>query len=189
MSDFKLNKTDVFLAQEWYGQTTNSTGTSIYLHVLEVVKIIETVAKKYQELSPSKFTLAYRIALGHDLLEDTKVNVEIIRNTWGDEVVNHILELSNKKGDSDFDDYIEYLAHQASELSLLIKFSDILANLNNSLKNRETISPDWIQSFWLPLLERYQKELISLHLDQYPHSGAYLASQINKGISRLKASL
>lgn len=179
---------DIQLARQWYGKTKNTTGTLLITHALEAAEIMSETIKKTDELPAAVEETLYRATLGHDLLEDTPTTPSTIIESWGLTTFKIIQELTNTKGDRDFSDYLASL-ERASEEVLLVKFADILANLNNTHARLATIDPVWIRNFWLPLLHQYQRRLLSLPFRKYPLAAAYIKDQLTTSIHLLEKNL
>lgn len=177
---------DIEQARVWYGEARNTTGKLLLDHVTDVAQVIVSLQMRFGEIDKDEMATMYRIALAHDALEDTSLTIQGLRDVWGDSVADAVDSLSNKKGDTDFSDYIEVLANKSSEVVKLVKLADILANVQNSVTQRQTIETQWIRNFWLPLLIKYRKILFHLKYIRFPLSAHWMVVEINRLIVELE---
>ena len=184
-----LNNNDQFsshieLARKWYKGKKNLSKASIFLHCLNTANLLRRYynadfidSKDYQTL--------YLTALGHDLFEDTKVDKKEVEKYWGREVVDLINLLTNIRGDSSFTEYIQKLA-QSSEEVRLVKLIDILSNLNNSLYRIKKLDKKWLNTFWIPLLDQYNNNLLPSPWKRHQKLASKITLEIQKKILLLK---
>ena len=177
---------DIAQAKEWYGNTTNTTGVPLIVHSTEVAQILVDIQNEIFEFKDYDFLIALRSSLAHDVLEDTGVSADTIAAIWGMAVLQTIVELSNSKGDSDFNAYIEFLSADASDITRVVKLADILANVRNSLRQFEEINISWMQTFWIPLLHRYEATVLVANSMSFPDTSDILRLEIKKGIDALE---
>lgn len=171
-------------AQKWYGTKRSHSGWLISDHAIDVANYMDDALNFGGEVSSKVQRQMVLACLGHDLFEDTNVSREIVIKEWGVKAVNLIDGLTNLKGDNDFDDYIRNLAHAKEEI-LLVKYADILSNLKNSIEKINDMDMDWVRTFWLPLLRRYEAELLPRNFVLYPKTAAYLKKAISEDIKTL----
>lgn len=179
---------EITRVKKWYVERKSKSGWLIVDHAADTARYMEEALGAGDFVDPKTKRELLLACLGHDLFEDTEVSKEEIINAWGSEVVELIDGLTNLKGDNDFDDYIKNLA-KADEKILLVKFADILSNLNNSLERVEEIDRQWISSFWLPLLARYERELLVRHFSTYLKTAQYFGERIKRGIRELETKV
>ena len=179
---------EIEVARKWYGNRKSQTGWLIIDHAVDTAKYLEKALITSKESDPYNTRRLVLACLGHDLFEDTEVSKSIVSAKWGEEVVNLIGGLTNLKGDGDFDDYINNLS-VADESILLVKFADINSNLANSIENIKTIKKEWLTNFWLPLLNRYDSELLSRNFQTYPKTANYFVNNIRLGIQKISLYL
>lgn len=74
----------------------------------------------------------------HDIVEDTGVNVEKIREKFGEDVADNVRWLTRKKGAS-YTSYIDELAENGSDTAVIVKMADRLYN-TTYLDNIDNIS-------------------------------------------------
>lgn len=151
----------VELIKRWFVDRTDKSGVPSWEHSLNVARTLEEYIIRYGEVPEHMREDLLLGALGHDLLEDTKVREEAISIQWNSNVLSYIKGLTNKKGDNDTREYIQKLKG-AHEAVLLIKFADILANAENSVsKFCDIRDADWFKNKWIPLLESYKENLLN----------------------------
>lgn len=124
-------------------------------------------------------------ALGHDLLEDTKITVEELEKRWGKQAVKWVVGMSKKM--HDFDNqapYLEQLANSDEEV-WLIKLADIVSNASNSHHWLKELDPKWRDTFWFPLLRDYRVWYRNLKWQKYPKAGAALIAKCDEWIEKL----
>jgi (p)ppGpp synthase/HD superfamily hydrolase len=69
------------------------------------------------------------IALLHDVIEDSKITFDNIKETFGDEIANAVECLTHRKGES-YDDYIGRVL--TNQDAVQVKIADICDNLSDS---------------------------------------------------------
>lgn len=94
----------------------DKAGKSYYLHPLAVSEKVESTDEKI-------------VALLHDVLEDTFVNITTIRNLFGPEIGNAVRAISRMEGEP-YDDFIERLSK--NELAKRVKMADLEHNMDLS---------------------------------------------------------
>ncbi len=176
---------EIIRAKKWYGNRTSKSGWLIADHAADTARYMEEALEAGEPVDSETKRELLLACLGHDLFEDTEVAKEEVIAAWGGEVVELICGLTNLKGDNDFDDYIRNLA-KADEKILLVKFADILSNLNNSLERVKELDHRWLVSFWLPLLARYDRELLARQFSIYPKTAGYIMERIKRGLKELQ---
>lgn len=154
-------------------------------HAFRTLKCMRSYGLRHKEISAQTLNYLIFASLGHDLLEDTDVKEDEIKKRWGKKTLEYIKKMTNKKGDSDFTDYIKQLKNGEEEI-LLIKLSDIHSNVFNSVKTFKDLDKKWIKSFWVPLLNTYSKELFTYKFKKYPKTSFALIRSIKKEIIILK---
>jgi (p)ppGpp synthase/HD superfamily hydrolase len=154
-------------------------------HALNTAKYLKITVGKFTEVNSVILHKILLAAIGHDLLEDTNVTREQIKEIWGLQVLKYIQILTNELGDDNFTHYIENLKKAPEEI-LLIKFADIYANLANSVRHFNELDKKWIRNFWLPLLANYEKQLFCRKFKKYPQTTNLMIKQIKYKIIILR---
>lgn len=103
---------------------------------------------------------AHTVAYLHDLLEDTPISPDIIRKKFGPKVLKNVQQLSRLDKTKSKDEWIEELAKNAGDYTLLIKLSDRINNTRDfvSIKQVERAREYWKKSqpFVLRLQSRFK---------------------------------
>jgi (p)ppGpp synthase/HD superfamily hydrolase len=175
---------DVELVRKWYGSSKNTTGTLNIEHGLDVANILKHCFNS-EVIDSVHFKTLYRAALGHDLFEDTKVDRNEVEKNWGKETVMLIDALTNVKGDKNTSEYAENLS-KAEEDVRLVKLADILSNINNSLREFGIQKREFLEGFWIPLLDQYNDKLLPVPWKKYKNIASSLTQEIQKKIILLK---
>lgn len=131
--DLKLIKKAYFLAEDAHRGQTRVSGEPFFVHLVEVAKILV-------ELKCSSATIA--AGLLHDIVEDTKITLDEIKQHFGDDVAG-IVEGVTKIDKINFESKEEYKAENLRKVMLatskdirviLVKLADRLHNMR-TLKN------------------------------------------------------
>jgi len=182
-----MPKKDLDFIKNIFRDKTDLSGRLSYDHAWDTAQYLRRQAQKFKEISGRDLRVIYLAALGHDLLEDTSVRPERIAKIWGEDVLKQIRKLTNRQGDDDFSHYLAKLK-KSSEETLLIKFADIYSNVRNSAGNRR-LDIRWARSFWLPLLRKYQKQLLTRKFRKYPSTAEAMKRDIEKNIRILQSRI
>ncbi len=182
-----MSQKDLDFIKKIYQDKTDLSGRLSFDHARDTAEYLRRQAEKFKEISGRDLRILYRAALGHDLLEDTPARPEQIAKIWGADTLKQIRKLTNRQGDSDFSHYLAKLK-KSSEETLLIKFADIYSNVRNSAGNRR-LDLKWAKSFWLPLLHKYQKALLSRKFRKYPLTAQPMKEDIEKNIKILQSRI
>lgn len=154
-------------------------------HAFKTLNCIRSYGLRHGEISKQILRDLCFASLGHDILEDTKVSQKEIEKKWGRKTLEYVKKMTNKEGDTDFTNYIKQLKNGDEEV-LLLKLADIHSNVFNSVKTFNDLNIKWVKSFWLPLLDTYNRELFSNKFKKYPKTSFALIRSIKKEIIVLK---
>jgi|GEM_PF-1570166 len=179
---------DIDFVKHYFGNRRNLSFRLSWKHASGTAQYLKKIALATKEIDVRLLQKICRACLGHDLLEDTKASPSATQKQWGKEVLRMIQEMTNTRGDKDFKEYIAHL-RKAPEEILLIKFADIYNNIENSVKKFDIMDVSWIRKFWLPLLKKYQKHLLSRQFSIYPKTGNTMKKDIEKYIVLLEKKL
>lgn len=92
------------------------------------------------------------VAYLHDVLEDTNVTVDELRNMFSNEIVDGVITLTHRKDES----YFEYISRvSTSKLAKKVKAADLLHNLDIT-RIKEPTKTDYER------LEKYKKAILYL---------------------------
>lgn len=112
-------------------------------------------------------------ALGHDVLEDTKVTKEEIVSCFTDRGYEIIFGMTNEWGDNDVRPYVEKVAN-SEEVVRLVKLSDLLDNITSVTYNIAILSPKWVHEYFLPIVTPMKIAVLTTSFNTYPKTGEYL---------------
>lgn len=183
-----LSPKDLDFIKKKFGDKTDKSGAPLWRHAETAREYLGINISKYEEVPEDEIDDLLLGALGHDLLEDTETTSAEIEQLWGKKVLQYIEGMTNTKGDNDFDSYIEHLG-AADEEIILIKLADILSNSNNSVERFTYLLPNWIDLFWLPLLERYRTTFFKREYKKYPQTAGAMINKIEENMKILRTLL
>lgn len=179
---------DIAFIKHFFGSKRDLSFRLSWKHAAEAAQYLKNIAHQTKEIDALLLRSMCTACLGHDLLEDTSATKSDIKKQWGDQTLSLIQHMTNTQGDSDFKDYIAHL-RKAPEEALLIKFADIYSNITNSVKKFDRMDTVWIRTFWLPLVKKYQKNLLSRPCARYPKTGNAIRKDIETYITLLEKKL
>lgn len=114
------------------GQVRKYTGEPYIVHPIEVASIVETVPGHTVEMVAAAYL--------HDVIEDTQVDIEILRREFGDEIANLVLWLT-KVGEAEHGNRAqrkeldrEYLALAPADAQT-VKLADLIANTKSIVEH------------------------------------------------------
>lgn len=136
---FLTKKAIAFSIEKHKGQFRKESNLPYIVHPISVFSIV----KKYKESKNIDEILASSIL--HDIIEDTTVSYEELKEIFGKMVADIVLELTNDKSLIKKIGKLDYYQHKLLQLSsyaLTIKLSDMLDNItdNPTDKQKEVIS-------------------------------------------------
>lgn len=114
MSEVSMVKLAEVLASYAHSGQKDKGGNDYILHPVEVASHLESEEAK-------------TTALLHDILEDTFVTEETLRNLFGDKITDAVVTLTHKQGES-YEEYIEKI--RMNPLSTEVKLQDLKHNMN-----------------------------------------------------------
>lgn len=127
------------IAQKAHAGQVDKAGKDYILHPMTVASYMDTDTEK-------------AIAYLHDVLEDTDVTVDELRNMFQNEIVDTVITLTHRKDES----YFEYIQRiSKSKLAKKIKVADLLHNLDIT-RIKEPTKQDYER------LEKYKKAILYL---------------------------
>ena len=127
------------IAKEAHAGQVDKAGKDYILHPITVASYMDTDVEK---------TIAYL----HDVLEDTSVTVDELRNHFSNEIVDTVITLTHRKDES----YFEYIQRiSKSKLAKKVKVADLLHNLDIT-RIKEPTKQDYKR------LEKYKKAILYL---------------------------
>ncbi|RGJ67807.1 HD domain-containing protein [Eubacterium sp. TM05-53] len=127
------------IAQKAHAGQVDKAGKDYILHPMTVASYMDTDTEK-------------AIAYLHDVLEDTDVTVDALREIFPNEIVDTLITLTHRKDES----YFEYIQRvSTSKLAKKIKVADLLHNLDIT-RIKEPTKQDYER------LEKYKKAILYL---------------------------
>lgn len=127
------------IAQKAHAGQVDKAGKDYILHPMTVASYMDTDTEK-------------AIAYLHDVLEDTDVTVDALREIFRNEIVDTLITLTHRKDES----YFEYIQRvSTSKLAKKIKVADLLHNLDIT-RIKEPTKQDYER------LEKYKKAILYL---------------------------
>lgn len=127
------------IAQKAHAGQVDKAGKDYILHPMTVASYMDTDIEK---------TIAYL----HDVLEDTDVTVDELKNIFPNEIVDTLITLTHRKDES----YFEYIQRVSkSKLAKKVKVADLLHNLDIT-RIKEPTKQDYER------LEKYKKAILYL---------------------------
>ena len=127
------------IAQKAHAGQVDKAGKDYILHPMTVASYMDTDTEK---------TIAYL----HDVLEDTDVTVDALREIFPNEIVDTLITLTHRKDES----YFEYIQKVSkSKLAKKVKVADLLHNLDIT-RIKEPTKQDYER------LEKYKKAILYL---------------------------
>src|SRR3989344_3197464 len=145
------------LVERLQGTQKRKSGDSNALHVMRVRTLLMEAFAAARESADNVQAIEIA-ALGHDLLEDTKITEEEIKNSFGERSLKLIKELTNKNGDSHTGDYVQQMS-AASEEARLIKYADLCDNLFHASYSTRVLGVSWIHPYSLPIADPMREAL------------------------------
>lgn len=127
------------IAKEAHAGQVDKAEKDYILHPMTVASYMDTDTEK-------------AIAYLHDVLEDTSVTVDELRNHFSNEIVDTVITLTHRKDES----YFEYIQRiSKSKLAKKVKVADLLHNLDIT-RIKEPTKQDYER------LEKYKKTILYL---------------------------
>lgn len=127
------------IAQKAHAGQVDKAGKDYILHPMTVASYMDTDTEK-------------AIAYLHDVLEDTDVTVDALREIFPNEIVDTLITLTHRKDES----YFEYIQKVSkSKLAKKVKVADLLHNLDIT-RIKEPTKQDYER------LEKYKKAILYL---------------------------
>lgn len=127
------------IAQKAHAGQVDKAGKDYILHPMTVASYMDTDTEK-------------AIAYLHDVLEDTDVTVDALREIFPNEIVDTLITLTHRKDES----YFEYIQRVSkSKLAKKVKVADLLHNLDIT-RIKEPTKQDYER------LEKYKKAILYL---------------------------
>ena len=184
MNSQKYEKMRAVVERYHKGQYRNKDKNSPYrFHCEAVALLIKEVLVQTGEYDDNADDIVLA-ALGHDLYEDTSVDREFIRQEFGNHVDELIFQLTNEEDDEHRDKYMQKI-HLASDEVILIKLADMIENMNCVFYNRDVVGEEWIDTFFLPIMNDNLPNLQGKEFTNYAQTGGCLLAYMKASYSVL----
>lgn len=125
-----------FVAKKAHNGQVDKAGVDYVNHPIKVASLVDDEKEKV-------------CALLHDVMEDTEFPESALRILFGDEILDTLLLLTHRDGDS-YEEYIEKISK--SELATKVKVADLTHN--SDLTRLKTVTEKDIKRY-----EKYQKSI------------------------------
>ena len=127
------------IAKKAHSKQVDKAGKDYILHPMKVASYMDTDTEK-------------AVAYLHDVLEDTNVTEDELRNMFPNEIVDGVITLTHRKDES----YFEYISRvSTSKLAKKVKIADLLHNLDIT-RIKEPTKQDYLR------LEKYKEAILFL---------------------------
>lgn len=136
MSEFKILIVAEYVANMAHFGQVDKAGVDYIQHPIKVASLVDGEIEKI-------------CALLHDVMEDTEFPESSLRILFGDEIVDTLLLLTHRDGES-YEEYIEKISE--SELATKVKIADLTHN-SDLTRLKEVTEKD------LKRYEKYQKSI------------------------------
>ncbi|AGL61920.1 hypothetical protein L336_0211 [Candidatus Saccharimonas aalborgensis] len=127
-------------------------------------------------------------ALGHDLLEDTDIPRELLRDQYGERVLSFIELLTNHEDDYHTDKYMQQIASAPEEVRI-IKYGDLIDNTTSVAYNLHQLGIEWGNDFFRPIMERTMTVLGSSEFLTHNKAASLLNSSVHLFANLLRSKL
>ncbi|MBR6873933.1 MAG: hypothetical protein IKN17_10550 [Ruminococcus sp.] len=152
------------------GQYRNAKDTPYTDHLRGVASVLLSAQSLTREIRDEQLVQdMINAALGHDLIEDTYVTEEDIVSAAGERTLSLIKELTNPVDDAHTDEYMAQLS-SASEEARLVKYADLIENTLSVSYNLFRLEKEWVETFYLPILNRTESVLRVTEFEDYPET-------------------
>jgi (p)ppGpp synthase/HD superfamily hydrolase len=164
------------LIRQQLGDKKRRDGKSGAWHSFSVASIMQTITKIGQEIDdPALLDDMIVAALGHDLVEDTPVTTAALSRDFSGRSVEFIDALTNHQDDQHTAIYMRQLAQSPEEVCL-IKYCDLIDNINSVRYGVDQVGRDWVESFFLPIMKSTIKALGPIKIQRYKKTFKILRS-------------
>lgn len=172
------------------GQRRNGGRVPYAVHVLSVGAILDDALRLSGELAddPDLALDIHLAGVGHDFYEDTDVGPDEIRSRFGDGVDSLIAGMTNRKGDSDRDDYVATMS-EAPEPVRLIKLADLIDNVTSCAYGIHDLGERWVRETFRPIAIEMMGVVGRARYDQLAKTAAILRGWLEAAFLRLEANL
>ena len=166
-------------------QTRNGGRTSYIVHLYSVERILSFIIDVGGEIVDSNLKVDLKnSALGHDLLEDTEVSEKTIIESTSERSLSIIKEVTNRDDDLHTEGYMNQLK-KSSEEGRLVKYADLIDNTFSVAYGAQDLGRDWVENFYLPIMQNTKKVLTETSFEKYPKTAKYARELLDLAASLL----
>lgn len=173
------------LVKEYHdGQFRTPSKIPYWHHLVSVTEILEESLVSTKELLGEKLETVLLGALGHDLFEDTKIEPEKIKKTFGSDVHTLIELMTNRRGDHDRAEYVAQIKASPEEVKL-IKLADLTENTTSASQRVHELGAEWVNTFLRPIVEEMSEQVRPENFKKYPKTATKLWGYYSFAYKRL----
>lgn len=175
------------LVERLHGGQMRRNGDSNALHVKRVAAVLESALMQTGE-RPERAMVLRLAALGHDLLEDTDIKKEEIKNLAGADALSLIEESTNTGGDTHTREYVSKMV-AASEEARLIKYADLFDNTLHTSYDIRLLGGPWLHDYFLPIIDPMREALDLTNFEEFPKTAELLRTAARFARAHLSQSI
>ncbi|MFY9227889.1 MAG: hypothetical protein WAO28_00985 [Candidatus Microsaccharimonas sp.] len=142
----------------------------------------------HSSLDESLLEDIYLAGLGHDLLEDTEVTRDELREKFGDRVLDYIEQLTNHQDDQHTSEYMQQIFSAPEEVRI-VKYADLIDNTTSVLYNLHALGLEWGNGFFRPIMENTIKTLEATEFTTFAETAKLLNASARMAITLLSDRL
>lgn len=161
------------LIKEKHSLQTHANNVPVWHHLERVSSRLKNLLDTYNEGELDERNKIVLSALGHDILEDTKVTKEEIVSSFGIRGYEIIFGMTNEWGDENVTPYVKKVT-ESEEAVRLIKLSDLLDNITAVTYNIAVLTPKWVNNYFLPIVTPMKTSILTTSFNKYQKTGDYL---------------
>ena len=176
-----------FVQKKHAGQE-RACGVPTWQHLFRVSMLLKQTLEYFKEGTPRERIIISYSALGHDILEDTDVSHDEVRDMFGTRGYELILGMTNEDGDGDVSGYVKRMA-KAEEAVRLIKYADLYDNLTNVVYALKCLKVAWAHDYFLPIVTPMRKKLQKTHFSRFKNTANTIRFMVNSSANMLDKKL
>ncbi|OGF62802.1 hypothetical protein A2662_02740 [Candidatus Giovannonibacteria bacterium RIFCSPHIGHO2_01_FULL_45_33] len=147
-------------------------------HLARVSGLLSFVLEKHGECGGQERSIIVTAALGHDVLEDTKVTEKEVMAVFGPRGSEIIKSMTNKWGDKNVMPYVKQVAG-SEEAVRLVKLSDLYDNHISVVYNLHILGLKWTHSYFLPIVTPMRLAVTKTKFKKFKKTAEELVSLVN----------
>jgi hypothetical protein len=175
------------LVEERLGSQKRNDGSSNADHAKRVRAVLLGAFAATGEQPANAYALEVG-ALGHDLLEDSPITREELRECVGEAGLQFIEEMTNTEGDDHITGYVAQIL-AASEEARLIKYADLCDNLLHASYQVPLFKSGWMDGFFLPIVDPMREAVGTTSFTAYPKTAELLRGMAEVARAHLAQSI